>query len=63
MSNNRTAVRFASYRGRVEIDPTCPMGPNTLGEALWPVEATYDAESDRTRVGFSFLAPKPEDAA
>lgn len=34
-----------------------PMGPNYMGEAMWPVSAEYDAESNTTRVGFSLIAP------
>lgn len=32
-------------------------GPNTLRELLHPVTAIYDPETDRTRVGLSYLAP------
>lgn len=36
-------------------DPRTPMGPNTLGEHLWPV--TIERGEHRTRVGFSYTAP------
>jgi len=32
-----------------------PMGPNTLGEKLYPV--TIDRDENRLRVGFSYTAP------
>jgi hypothetical protein len=54
----REPVRWLNYRGRVEIDQTSPMGPTTMGEYLWPVVAEYDAETDRTRVGLSYVAPE-----
>lgn len=38
--------------------PTTPFGPNTLGERLWPV--TIQRLSDRTRIGFSYIAPSLE---
>lgn len=49
-------VRFATYPG----DQTAQIvgevkGPNTLGEALRAVTADYDAETNTTRVGFSYL--------
>jgi len=28
------------------------VGPDTVGDYLRPIEAEYDAETDRTRVGF-----------
>jgi len=40
--------------GRVE-----PMGPNAMGELMWPVTADYDPETNKTRVGFS-LIPHPD---
>lgn len=57
-STHRPAVAWCTYPGTIKIDRTKPMGPNTLGEALWPVEATYDAEENETRVGFSYVAPE-----
>jgi hypothetical protein len=54
---NREPVAWLNYSGRVEINPLVPMGPNTLGEWLWPVAAEYDAKKDRTRVGLSHIAP------
>lgn len=36
-----------------------PMGPNYMGEHMWPVTADYDPETNRTRVGFSLIQPDP----
>jgi hypothetical protein len=33
------------------------MGPNMLGEWLWPVYAEYDPVSDRTRLGLALQPP------
>jgi hypothetical protein len=38
-------------------------GPSTMGEALWPVEAVYDPDTGRTRVGLSYVAPAPRAVA
>lgn len=55
----RPAVKFLNYAGDVTagFDPEQPVGPTTMGEALWPVSSTYDPELKRTRVGFSYIAP------
>lgn len=52
----RTAHRFATYPGDVahmakrhEV-----VGPNTLGEFMTAIAATYDPATDKTRVGFDF---------
>lgn len=34
------------------------MGPNTLGELLYPVEATYDEATNTTTVGLSYIGPR-----
>lgn len=60
----RLPVQHANYRGDVtaaierDIDSGVPKGPTTLGEPMWPVTAEYDAAADRTRVGFTYLAPE-----
>lgn len=60
----RTATGHANYPGDVtaaieaDIASGRPFGPNYMGELMWPVDATYDAEANRTRVGFSLLAPE-----
>lgn len=54
----RPPVRWLNYPGdRTRIDHGTPLGPNTLGEWLWPVEAAYDPVTDRTRVGLSYIPP------
>ena len=54
----REPVQFANYRGRLtNILTDGPKGPNTLGELLYPVTADYDPETNKTRVGFSYIAP------
>lgn len=59
----RKPVQFATYNGDVRsILNDGGKGPNTLGEWLYPVTAEYDAETKKTRVGFSFIAP-PEVSA
>lgn len=40
------------------IESRVPMGPNYIGEPMWPVSAEYDAGSNTTRVGFSLIAPE-----
>ncbi len=49
-----SASRFANYSGDVTHIVGEVKGPNTLGELLTAVEATYDAEANRTRVGFAY---------
>lgn len=56
--DGRSPVKFANYRGHAAPDPRQPVGPNLLGEVLWPVSVEYDAEADRSRVGYSFAPPK-----
>ena len=58
-ANRPPAAGKLTYKGRVEVPhPGMPMGPNTLGEWLWPVLWEYDPEADRTRIGFSYIEPK-----
>jgi hypothetical protein len=40
------------------IESGHPMGPNAMGEYMWPVEAEYLAEKQTTRVRFT-LFPHP----
>lgn len=60
---SRLVVTWANYPGDVTaavvelIDRAVPMGPNTIGEWLWPVSASFDPARQRTRVGFSYLPP------
>jgi hypothetical protein len=53
----REPVRWLNYRGQVSVDFTEPLGPNTMGEYLWPVAAHFDPATGCTRVGLSFIAP------
>ena len=52
------AVRWATYPGDVRhmVEPERgeQVGPNTMGEYLVAVEATYDEEANKTRVGFAY---------
>ena len=60
MTDERRPTGFANYRGdhRQILDRgDTAMGPNLMGELLWPVTADYDPETNRTRVGFSLLPP------
>lgn len=65
----RQATTWANYPGDVTaavaelIDNETPMGPNTIGEWLWPVSASFDPALKRTRVGFSYLQPATHRAA
>lgn len=59
----RSPIGFANYPGDVveaialdAIDGR-PFGPNYMGERMWPVTADYDPTTDKTRVGFSLMAP------
>jgi hypothetical protein len=60
----RPPVAYLNYRNDVvgaigamiEAGDAC-FGPSTMGEALWPVEAVFDPETGRTRVGISYVAP------
>lgn len=57
--DTRQPTGWATYNGDTRgILTEGPKGPNTLGEALWPVTADYDPKTDKTRVGFSLVAPR-----
>lgn len=62
--DGRVAAGRINYPGNVtagiarDIATGIPYGPNYMGELMWPVDATYDPDTDRTRVGLTFLAPK-----
>lgn len=59
----RPVAGFANYPGDVveaiSLDAINgrPFGPNYMGEKMWPVSADYDAATNKTRVGFSLVAP------
>lgn len=58
MTDDRKPVQFANYKGDTRnILNEYAKGPNTIGELLYPVTAEYDAETDHTRVGFSYIVP------
>lgn len=59
MSDLRKPTVFLNYSGDVadSFDMERPYGPNLMGELLYPLTTEYDKQSDRTRVGFSFVAP------
>lgn len=64
MSDDRQPTRWANYIGDARgILAEGPKGPTTFGEAMYPVTADYDAEANRTRVGFSYLAPSAGSAS
>ena len=48
------ATRFATYPGDVTHIIGEVKGPNLLGERLTAVTAEYDAETNKTRVGFTY---------
>lgn len=57
---NRPPTCWINYRGNVVPDPEKPMGPNLLGELLWPVDVQPNVPHDGwTCVGFSTVAPSP----
>jgi hypothetical protein len=47
-------TRFATYPGDVTHIIGEVKGPNLLGERLTAITAEYDAETNKTRVGFTF---------
>jgi len=60
--DDRRPTGWANYSGNVVPFVAArhlePMGPNYMGELMWPVEAVFDRGSGRTRVGFSLQAPE-----
>lgn len=59
----RAAIGYMNYSGdqrhaiEEQIASGVPMGPNYLGEHMWPVDVVYDAETDVSHVGFSLIPP------
>lgn len=43
---------------RRQIENGQPMGPNYMGELMWPVTSTYDPSTGVTRVGFTLIPPQ-----
>ena len=54
------ATAFGEFHVTVGMLGLTMRGPNTMGEALWPVCADYDPDTDTTRVGWSWQAPPGE---
>lgn len=55
IDDDRSAVAWVKYSKPVQywnINPYQPMGPNTLGEYLWPVEV------EGNKIGLSFVRPE-----
>ena len=48
------AQRFANYNGDCRDVIGQRVGPNVFGEPMTAVEATYDSDTNKTRVGFAF---------
>ena len=58
--DRRKPVAYLNYGDIVESpDPFESMGPNSLGEKLWPV--TIQRLGARTRIGFSYIRPSMAD--
>lgn len=55
-----TPTRFATYPGDVTHMVGEVKGPNTLREPLTAVTAEYDAETNKTRVGFTYAKVEVE---
>jgi hypothetical protein len=53
-------ARFATYPGDCSHIVGEVKGPNMLGEMLTAVTATYDADTDSTRVGFAYGAHRAD---
>lgn len=53
-ADTRKPLRFANYPGDQRHAVGEVMGPNTLGELMTVVDATYDETADKTRLGFAF---------
>lgn len=58
LDDDRSALVWLNYNklDPKNINPFTPLGPNTLGEYLWPVEV--DMKNELDRLGFSFAAPE-----
>lgn len=60
LSDVRLPVVFANYTGDQRHAIGQRMGPNTLREYLWVVDAVYDEEANKTKLGFSYMAPREQ---
>lgn len=56
--DKRVVVGHLNYATNVAkgMNPHAPLGPDTLGSVLWPVEISDDGK----RVGFSYVAPEED---
>ena len=58
---DRPALQHATYRGDVTHMVGQPVGPTMENDFLTAVEATFDPETNTTRVGFAYGLPAPVD--
>lgn len=54
MTDQRHAEKHANYNGDVTHAVGEVMGPNEFGERMTVVEAAYDPETNKTRLGFAY---------
>lgn len=60
--DNRLPVRFLNYPGDVRgILNEGRKGPTMFNEWVYPVTASYDPKTNKTRVGFSYIAPAQDE--
>lgn len=60
MTGLPAATRFLTYPGDCTHIVGEVKGPNLMGEMLTAVAATYDPETDSTRVGFAYGAHRAD---
>jgi hypothetical protein len=66
--DERQPTGWATYSGKAypalcrHLTEGHPMGPNYMGELMWPVQVVYDPDEDTTRAGFSLMPPTDEQA-
>lgn len=53
-NDRRLPVQFLNFKRRMNPHPYVKVGPNTIGEYLWPVAISEDGK----RIGFSYIEPK-----
>ena len=58
IEDNRQPVFFLNYKNKVNPDPLVPLGPNALGERLWPVTIS----DNKKRIGLSVIRPEGVEA-
>jgi hypothetical protein len=57
----RKPCRWATYNGNQTHVVGQLMGPNTLGELLTVVTASYDHQTNKTRLGFAYGVQSQEE--